>query len=338
MLFRVVSVVLAVTLALVFVESVHSQSYLDAAIKTKKKPPAATTSKTGSLAPNTVAVVGTGNMGSAIAELFCKSGIRVLLASRSMSKASSKAQTIMSRFQCSITAVPNMAAVRQAGTVILTLPFPTVPGWLEANRDEIIKRGEDLLLVDITNPWRSANGIAPDAAHLSALEKHIAALNNPPTRFVAAFKNNFAMKRLQHKSGRNEVEFVADSQDTQARFERLVGATRFKPVFRGLVADGAAALLEAEVRVSKQCQCHYRLCRPMTATDALCLPDWFGLSTGRPISTGSQGKVWQVSFRCQAPVFVGTVRLIECGQSCRCSRSHCSCNWSYIMRENKNYF
>lgn len=200
-------------------------------------------------AQEAVAIVGTGNMGSAIAEVFCKNGIRIFLTSRSLAKADAKAKSIRSRFrQCSIVGVPTTEAIEKANFLILTTPFQSTASWLQQNQ-AILESKDDNVIIDISNPWRSGEGISADALLLSGVEVHIKALDDRKTHFVAAFKNNFAMKKLQHASGRNIVEFAVDSDAVKQRFEKLIRATGFTPLFRGKISEGAAAQLEAEVSI-----------------------------------------------------------------------------------------
>lgn len=220
-----------------------SASYMDAAIPARRQ------KEVSPPAEETIAVVGTGNMGSAIAELFCKSGIPVYLASRSSRKARSKADALNRQFpRCHVVAAASSEEALSKSTVaIITTPFTAVGPWLRANRDAII-RNPGLVLVDISNVWRSGEGIAANAPVLSGVEMHQAILGGDDvnTPFVAAFKNNFAMKRLQHATGRRIVEFVTDDAAARRRFEALIKATEFEPSFRGKISAGAAAVLEAE--------------------------------------------------------------------------------------------
>ena len=244
---------LAVVLVLVvIISAVHAASYLNAALP-KKKAPVITDSRGSGGSTETVAVVGTGKMGSAIAELFCKAGVPVLLTSRDPRKAESKARTLNRRFkQCSVTGVPNAEAIQQASVAILSTPFHGTGDWLLANKEAIVQNNNNLILVDISNPWRSGDGIEPTAELLSGVEQHRQILNHPATHFAQAFKNNFAMRQLQHASGERKIEFTADAAESRDRLQRLIQATTFKPSFRGLFSDGAAAKLEAEVI---QCSC-----------------------------------------------------------------------------------
>ena len=238
------SAVIALLLAALFRSADGgAASYMDAAIPSRQQKAA--------LPPTTeetVAIVGTGNMGSAIAELFCKSGIPVYLASRSTRKAQAKADALNKQFpRChAVAAASSQEALSKSTIAVITTPFTAVAPWLRANRDDII-RNSKLVLVDISNVWRSGEGISADARVLSGVEMHQAVLGNDAnTPFVAAFKNNFAMKRLQHATGRRIVEFVTDDAAAQRRFETLIKATGFDPTFRGKISAGAAAILEAE--------------------------------------------------------------------------------------------
>jgi predicted dinucleotide-binding enzyme len=236
-----VATLLGLAAAALAVVSSDAASYQNAALPPKRA------AAPSSLEP--VAVVGTGKMGSAIAELLCAGGVPVHLVSRSPQKAKTAASAISSKARCHVTAAASPAdALQSAGFVVLTSPFSGTADWLRANRAALIAR-DDRVVVDISNPWRSGEGIAPDAPILSGVELHQQALGHEGTQFVAAFKNNFAMRQLEHATGKNIVEFAADlAGDARVRFEKLMGSTKLKPVFRGEISKGAAATLEAEVR------------------------------------------------------------------------------------------
>jgi len=272
-------------------------SYMNAALPKKKAAPQ----------HQPIAVVGTGNMGSAISELFCRSGVPVLVTSRSVQKAQQKVRSIKARASsCDIKAVSNADAIAQAGVVIVTAPFSGMKSWLTSNRESIVAN-TDIVIVDITNSWRSGDGIAADAPLLSAVEIHKAALGNEKTSFVAGFKNNFAMKNLQHASGKNIVEFAADSQLARDRFEQLVRATKFRPAFRGFFSEGAAATLEAEVRRG-----HGVVCTDIAHSACRCMLTLFFaklLTAGWSLSPGSSVKAQGVLEFCETPLCERTLNV-----------------------------
>ena len=258
-----VATLLGLTAAALVAVSSDAASYQNAVLPAKRAAApngdAAAGAGAGATALEPVAVVGTGKMGSAIAELLCAGGVPVHLVSRSPQKAMTAASAISSKqAQCRVTAAVSPAeALQSAGVVVLTSPFSGTADWLRANRDALIAR-DDRVVVDISNPWRSGEGIAPDAAILSGVELHRQALGHEGTQFVAAFKNNFARRQLEHATGKQIVEFAVDlAGDARARFERLMSRTRLKPVFRGEISKGAAATLEAEVRARACVRCSW---------------------------------------------------------------------------------
>src|SRR5215211_5283938 len=89
-----------------------------------------------------VAIIGTGNVGSALARSLSAAGHEVVLTSRSPDEADALAREVGGRAVAS-----NADAIAAADTVILAVPFDAIGAIAEETGDELGGK----ILVDVTN-------------------------------------------------------------------------------------------------------------------------------------------------------------------------------------------
>ena len=131
----------------------------------------------------TISVIGTGNMGKAIAQSFAKAGYQVFLGSRNRETAQEVAAQIG---QLRITGVSNTEAAESANIVFLAIPYQENNETIRQLRSAL--RGK--IVVDISNPLNETYDGLTTKPDSSAAESVAALLRE--SRIVGAFKNTFA--------------------------------------------------------------------------------------------------------------------------------------------------
>lgn len=173
----------------------------------------------------TVAVIGTGKMGSGIAKLLAASGIEVAIGARDPAKAAALAKEIGGQARGGGVA----AVAKIADIVILAVTYPQIG---DAIREAGGLAGK--IIVDISNP------ITPDfkaltVGHTSSAAEEIQKLA-PDAKVVKAFNTIFAqLLPLEARAKRAPVQvFIAgDDEAAKRKVSELVARTGFLPVESG---------------------------------------------------------------------------------------------------------
>lgn len=185
----------------------------------------------------TIAILGTGNMGSGLARSFAAIGRKVVLGSRDAARAQSKAAEIQEQYpDVSLTAGDYHTAAGLGKIIVLAVPFAEGAGVLAGLGEHLA----DKIIVDITNPF---GAVPPDT---SGAEVH-ARLLPSSTRLVAAWKTNF-WKLLDPKARAGAVHdcfLCGDDEVSRHLVARLITETGFRPVDCGQLAN--ARVLDAMV-------------------------------------------------------------------------------------------
>jgi predicted dinucleotide-binding enzyme len=184
--------------------------------------------------PETTAIVGVGNIGSAVARHLLAGGESVVLAA----KDESKAKALADELGPNATATSVEDAIAGAHAVVLAL-------WLDDMREVISQQSRLLdgkVVIDPSNPIGfDADGQSfrtlPDDQSAASI---VAALLPAGTHYVKAF-GTLAAESLAESANREPrpaVLFYATDDDTAATtVERLIRAAGFDPVKVGGVAD-----------------------------------------------------------------------------------------------------
>jgi 8-hydroxy-5-deazaflavin:NADPH oxidoreductase len=171
-----------------------------------------------------VAIIGTGNMGSALAKRIVAAGHKVTLAGRNADKARTVAAAV------GATAAPLSNLASHADIVIVATPYEDSAGALRAAGD---LKGK--VVIDITNP------LTPDYMGLtlgfssSAAEQIAAAV--PDAKVVKAFNTLFAQvigEGPDFGKGRRAAAFYAgDDAQAKAAVRQLIESLGFEAIDAG---------------------------------------------------------------------------------------------------------
>ena len=165
-----------------------------------------------------IAIIGTGNVGSALGASLSKAGHNVTFAGRVANKAD---------------------AIRDAEVIILAVPY----GAVAQVSAEIAPFVDSKVVIDTTNPLKSdLSGLATDGGP-SAAELIATAL--PGAHVVKAFNTVFAGIQADPGSSSEPVDalFATDNEEARATVTQLAESIGFRPVYVGPLA--AARELEA---------------------------------------------------------------------------------------------
>jgi hypothetical protein len=181
-----------------------------------------------------VAIIGTGNVGSALAGSFTKAGHEVTLSARDAAK------TLEVTRETGATAVADASeAVAGADVVVIAVPY----GATAAVAAEIASAAAGKVVIDVTNPLKSdysglATGDGPSGAEQLATQLVDA-------RVVKAFNTVFAGIQGDPDGLGTTLDALYATDDAEARevVSALAESVGFRPVYVGPLA--AARELEA---------------------------------------------------------------------------------------------
>lgn len=176
----------------------------------------------------TIAIIGTGNMGSGIARLLASNGVKVAIGSRDPAKAAKLAEEIGAGAQGGgVAAVANVADV-----VILAVNYPEAA--------ETIREAGGLsgkILVDISNPI-TADYKSLTVGHTTSAAEEIQKLA-PEAKVVKAFNTIFAqLLPTEARQGRAVQVFVAGNDDAAKKVvSDIIAKGGFEPVESGPLSN-----------------------------------------------------------------------------------------------------
>jgi predicted dinucleotide-binding enzyme len=183
-----------------------------------------------------IAIIGTGHIGSAIAEHLVENGQAVLVANRNMAKA----ETLAKKLGQLIQAVSVEEAIKQADTIILAIWF--------ADEKELIQQYDDALrgklIIDPSNPiqFDAAGQVSRTLPEGTSAGKIIRDLLPKETLYAKAF-GSIGADDLASATGKAEKQivlyFAADTDEASRRVAKLIDQAGFAPFQVGDVADTA---------------------------------------------------------------------------------------------------
>jgi 8-hydroxy-5-deazaflavin:NADPH oxidoreductase len=174
-----------------------------------------------------IAIIGSGNVGSALARAFTRSGHDVTITARDPEHAEDTAQATGATVAGS-----NTAAVEKAEIVVLATPFASAPEIAAEIRDQVAGK----IVVDVSNRMSfGANG--PDMDTSTSNAEELAALL-PDARIVKAFNTLFASNQADPVLDDVQLDgFVAgDDVAAKAKVLKLVASIGLEPVDVGPLA------------------------------------------------------------------------------------------------------
>jgi NADPH-dependent F420 reductase len=166
----------------------------------------------------TVAVLGTGEMGAALARALARAGISLALGSRDPSRAEALAARLQTALPRSLLRFGDyLAAVRSAEIVILAVAYEHARELLPQLHHQLAGK----IVVDPTTPWDEFVPMTSGALELEALLPPGAAL-------VAAWKTTFAGELAGAARGSHDVLLCGADVDAKAAVANLIMATGFR--------------------------------------------------------------------------------------------------------------
>jgi predicted dinucleotide-binding enzyme len=181
-----------------------------------------------------VAIIGTGNVGSAIGGTLVRAGHDVVFAARDQDEVQHVAEYVGAE-----AAASPAAAVNAADVVILAVPW----GAVDAVTNEIRDASDDTVVVDVTNPLTSDYSALVTSGGPSAAET--VAQRLPRAHVVKAFNTLFGSVQADPKALGTTVDafYATDDPIARERIAELLSSIGFRPVNVGGLA--AARELEA---------------------------------------------------------------------------------------------
>lgn len=181
-----------------------------------------------------IAIIGTGNVGSALGGSFTRAGHEVTYAAQD----AAKTRRIAAEVGAATAADPGEAA-RWAEVIVLAVPY----GAVEAVAGEIAPDAAGKVVVDVTNPLKpDFSGLATDGGP-SAAER--VAAKAPTAKIVKAFNTVFASVQADPTAGGRTVDglYVGDDAEAKGTVAELIRSIGLRPVDAGSLAE--ARSLEA---------------------------------------------------------------------------------------------
>jgi 8-hydroxy-5-deazaflavin:NADPH oxidoreductase len=173
----------------------------------------------------TIAIIGAGNVGRALATAFVRAGHDVVISSRDPGDAESAARELDAR-----PAPSNLEAVRDADVVVLATYFA-------ASADELVAELRDAVagkvVVDVSNPVKPTfDGLVTDGGP-SAAEWYQA--NLPEARVTKAFNTLFAANQVDPVVDEVQLDAMvaADDEDAKQLILELVRSIGLRPIDAG---------------------------------------------------------------------------------------------------------
>jgi 8-hydroxy-5-deazaflavin:NADPH oxidoreductase len=173
-----------------------------------------------------IAVIGAGNVGSALGTAWAKAGHAIIFGVRDVNKPELKSLCA----QIGATAAPSAEAARQGDVVVLALPWNTAEGAVKSLGDLTGK-----IVIDTMNPLAMTDGaLGLDRGFTTSASETVASWL-PDAKVVKTFNQVGANMMTQaHRFETRPVMFLAGDDDAAKRIvSQLVGEIGFEPLDAG---------------------------------------------------------------------------------------------------------
>ena len=190
-----------------------------------------------------IAIIGTGNVGTALGASLVRAGHTVTLTGQDAAKASTAATQIGAR---SGTSLPS--AVETAEVVVLAVPYASV----EAVAADIASVVSGKVVIDATNPLKADySGLATEGGPSGA--EHVAALL-PTGHVVKAFNTLFASIQGNPATHGQTIDglFAGDDASAKAVVASLIRSIGLRPVDAGSLSSARELEALAWLNISLQ--------------------------------------------------------------------------------------
>lgn len=180
-----------------------------------------------------VAIIGTGNVGSALGGSLVRAGHTVTFAARDGAKTQELARTVGAQAASTLA-----GAAAAADTVVIAVPYAAIDDVAREIADAVVGK----VVIDATNPLKpDYSGLATD--EMSGAEELAAAL--PGARVAKAFNTLFAGVNADPRALGTTVDalFATDDETARSTVAELASSVGFRPIHVGPLE--AARELEA---------------------------------------------------------------------------------------------
>lgn len=176
----------------------------------------------------TIAIIGSGKMGSGFARLLASKGVDVAIGHKNPEKAAALAAEVGAKTKGGSV----KDAVSQAGIIIFAVKYEDTAAALNAAGDLTNK-----VVIDISNPI-TADYKGLTIGHSTSAAEEIQKLI-PNAKIVKAFNTIFAeLLPTESRAGRKVQVFIAgDDETAKAKVSDLVMAAEFEPVDSGMLSN-----------------------------------------------------------------------------------------------------
>jgi predicted dinucleotide-binding enzyme len=191
-----------------------------------------------------IAIIGSGNVGGALAKSSVRAGHTVTLSAKNPAHAEAKAKETGAR------AVPSAAdAVKAADVVILAVPYAAVDSIITELGDALAEK----VLIDVTNRMRQ-DAIAESVDGTSASEQ--IQKKAPKAKVAKAFNYAFASKQADPKVDGQAIDGFVAADDAVAKKTtlELARSIGFRPIDAGPLAMARALEAMAILNIALQIQ------------------------------------------------------------------------------------
>ncbi len=193
--------------------------------------------------PETIAIIGTGNVGSTLGKIWAEAGHRIIYGSRTPEE--DRVRALVSETGRGATATSQAAAAAQADIVVIPVPPTAIPEVMQALGDLT-----DKIVLDPTNSWSFEDGypVSPRDPRESLAEEAQALA--PGASVVKALNtlNYVIMEDPSRAGGPVTVPIAGDDAAAKARVARLVEDVGLEPLDVGPLV--AAEYLEEMLRLA----------------------------------------------------------------------------------------
>jgi NADPH-dependent F420 reductase len=186
------------------------------------------------------AIIGAGNVGSAIGSAVAQLGHDVVITADSAGSAAEVAEKIGARAASS-----NTDAARDADVIVLAVPYAAIPQV----RSEIASEADGKVVIDVVNPLKpDASGLATDGE--SCAEGLQADL--PGARVVKAFNSVFASMQANPRSDGEQLDgfYAGDDPDAKAVVRDLLQQIGYRAIDAGPLSSARALEAMAFLNIS----------------------------------------------------------------------------------------
>jgi NADPH-dependent F420 reductase len=188
-------------------------------------------------ATETIAVVGgTGELGSALARRLVRSGRKVIIGSRTAERAIAAALALSGEVGSEVKGDSNSAAAREAGMVLVAVPYAAQAGTLQEIRAFV----QGKIVIDTTVPL-----VPPKVMRVQLPTEGSAAviaqrILGPEVRVVSAFHNVSARKLAADGDVDCDILVFGDDKAAREIAVQLIGSCGLRALHGGPLANSAA--------------------------------------------------------------------------------------------------